>query len=45
MFAMIDSMLSWRGLGVYEVSPALDTDDRTSKLAALYAYDFLVRRA
>ncbi|MBX2986329.1 MAG: formimidoylglutamase [Bdellovibrionaceae bacterium] len=32
-----------RGLGLYEVSPPLDQDDRTSKLAALFAHDFLSR--
>lgn len=30
-----------RGLGVYEVSPRLDVDDRTSRLAALIAYRFV----
>lgn len=30
-----------QGLGIYEVSPPLDHDDRTSKLAALYAHQFL----
>jgi formiminoglutamase len=29
------------GLGLYEVSPELDSDDRTSKLAAQIAYEFL----
>lgn len=28
-----------QGLGVYEVSPPLDQDDRTSKLAALFLYE------
>lgn len=32
-----------RGLGIYEVSPALDLDDHTAKLAALWAHDFLFR--
>lgn len=32
-----------RGLGLYEVSPPLDTDFRTSKTAALLAYHFLFR--
>lgn len=32
-----------RGLGLYEVSPPLDTDFRTSKTAALIAYHFLFR--
>jgi formiminoglutamase len=30
-----------RALGIYEVSPELDFDDHTSKLAALIAYKFL----
>ena len=30
-----------RGMGFYETSPALDLDDRTSKLAATLAYYFL----
>lgn len=30
-----------RGLGIYEVSPRLDVDDRTSRLAALIAYRFV----
>jgi len=32
-----------RGLGIYEVSPPLDSDFRTSKTAALIAYHFLFR--
>ncbi len=32
-----------RGLGIYEVSPPLDTDFRTSKTAALLAYNFIFR--
>lgn len=32
-----------RGLGIYEVSPPLDTDFRTSKTAALLAFNFLFR--
>lgn len=32
-----------RGLGIYETSPPLDTDFRTSKTAALLAYHFLFR--
>ena len=42
------SFLSWlienydvRGLGLYEVSPTLDQDHRTSKLAALRAHKFI----
>lgn len=30
-----------KGLGIYEVSPELDSDHRTSKLAALIAHQFL----
>ncbi|MGZ3768902.1 MAG: formimidoylglutamase [Bdellovibrio sp.] len=40
--------LSWlvqhfdvRGIGIYEVSPPLDQDNRTSKLAALIAHQFI----
>lgn len=33
--------LDVRGLGIYEVSPPLDQDDRTSKLAALLAHRFI----
>lgn len=43
--ARFDETAVWRGLGIYEVSPALDVDDRTSKLAALFAHDFLTRRS
>lgn len=32
---------SLRGLGIYEVSPSLDIDNRTSKTAAIIAYNFL----
>ena len=30
-----------RGMGIYEVTPPLDEDGRTSKLAALLAYNFI----
>lgn len=30
-----------RGIGIYEVSPPLDQDNRTSKLAALIAHNFI----
>lgn len=33
--------LSLRGLAIYEVSPPLDVDHRTSKLAALISYHFI----
>lgn len=52
---LVDRLLPWleffvrhfdvRGLGLYEVSPALDTDHRTSKLAALVAFHALRFRA
>jgi formiminoglutamase len=34
----LQSNFSLRGMGIYEVSPPLDQDDRTSKLAALIMY-------
>lgn len=34
-----------RGLGIYEVSPPLDTDNRTSKTAALLAYNFIFQES
>lgn len=43
--ALLDRKTQWRGFGIYEVSPPLDVDDRTSKLAALYAFDFITRRS
>lgn len=39
-FGVIRRLSDWRQLSIYEVSPPLDSDDRTSKLAAQYAYDF-----
>lgn len=33
------------GLGIYETSPPLDLDNRTSKLAALVAHDFIFHAA
>ncbi len=35
------SCFNLKGLGIYEVSPPLDQDDRTSRLAALILYHFL----
>ena len=32
------------GLGLYEVSPPLDSDERTAKLAALLAYKFITQK-
>ncbi len=43
-FSMFDYLIQnyyVRALGIYEVSPTLDLDDHTSKLAALIAYKFL----
>ena len=40
-FATLCQTADVRGLGIYEVSPPLDTDNRTSKIAALIAYNFL----
>lgn len=37
----LQKKLSLRGLSIYEVSPPLDVDHRTSKLAALIAYHFI----
>ena len=52
---LIENYLPWmqflfdsfdvRGLGIYEVSPALDIDHRTSKLAALVMFHALKMRA
>jgi formiminoglutamase len=40
-FATLCQNTDVRGLGVYEVSPPLDTDNRTVKTAALIVYHFL----
>lgn len=40
-FQKLFSSFEMKGLGIYEVSPPLDSDSRTSKLAALFAYEFL----
>ena len=40
-FDLLLARLDVRALGVYEVSPLLDQDDRTSKLAALIIHRFL----
>ncbi len=37
----LQSQTKARGLGIYEVSPPLDFDDHTSKLAALLAHSFM----
>jgi formiminoglutamase len=41
LFDLLCARLDVRALGVYEVSPPLDVDDRTSKLAALILHRFL----
>lgn len=41
LFDILLRRLDVRALGVYEVSPPLDTDDRTSKLAAQIVHRFL----
>lgn len=50
-YAEVAESLSWlyknfevKGLGIYEVSPPLDHDNRTSKLAALLAHQFIFSR-
>ena len=43
-FKMLSHLCRIKGLGVYEVSPELDTDNRSSKTAALIAYHFLFQR-
>jgi len=40
LFDFLNSKLDIRLLGIYEVSPALDIDDRTSKLAAQILHHF-----
>lgn len=41
VYQVLLKRLDVRGLSIYEVSPPLDQDDRTSKLAALIAHRFL----
>lgn len=41
VFQVLLKRLDVRGLSIYEVSPPLDQDDRTSKLAALIAHRYL----
>jgi formiminoglutamase len=43
LFDMLVRRMDVRALGVYETSPPLDQDDRTSKLAALIAHRFISR--
>jgi formiminoglutamase len=40
-FHELKTKANLRGLGIYEVSPQLDVDNRTSKTAALLAFNFL----
>jgi formiminoglutamase len=40
-FAQLQNRMNLRGFGIYEVSPPLDTDNRTSKLAALLIHHLL----
>lgn len=40
-FKKLNHKFDLRGLGIYEVSPTLDIDNRTSKMAALAAYYFV----
>lgn len=40
-FKKLSQKFDVRGLGIYEVSPTLDIDNRTSKMAALAAYYFV----
>lgn len=40
-FLKLAKLSDIRGLGIYEVSPRLDIDNRTSKTAALIAYHYL----
>jgi formiminoglutamase len=40
-FDLLNDRLDVRGIGIYEVSPPLDQDDRTSKLAAQIIHRFL----
>lgn len=43
-FKKLSHLCAIKGLGLYEVSPELDTDNRTSKTAALIAYHYLFQR-
>ncbi|MEK2645338.1 formimidoylglutamase [Bdellovibrio sp. BCCA] len=40
-FLWLNREFDVRGIGIYEVSPPLDQDNRTSKLAALIAHNFI----
>lgn len=41
LFQILTARLDVLGVGIYEVSPPLDQDDRTAKLAALLAHRFI----
>jgi formiminoglutamase len=43
LFDLLVRRMDVRALGIYETSPPLDQDDRTSKLAALIAHRFISR--
>ncbi len=43
-FNWLSDSFSWKNLSIFEVSPALDSDNRTSKLAAQFAHHFLSLR-
>jgi formiminoglutamase len=43
LFDLLVRRLDVRAIGIYETSPPLDQDDRTSKLAALIAHRFISR--
>ena len=45
LFDLLIRRLDVRALGIYETSPPLDQDDRTSKLAALIAHRFMSNAA
>lgn len=40
LFHFLAQHFDWQALSIYEVSPTLDADSRTSKLAALFMYQF-----
>lgn len=42
-FNQLKTQADIRALGIYEVSPPLDIDNRTSKIAALLAYNFIMQ--
>lgn len=42
-FRQLKTQSDVRALGIYEVSPPLDTDNRTSRIAALIAYHYIMQ--